>query len=56
MEQRRIERAWFFIFLAAVTVSFLDMAEIGANPARIIGVWAAALEKHTSAGQQLRLM
>jgi anti-sigma regulatory factor (Ser/Thr protein kinase) len=38
----------------AVAVTFLDMAEIGANPARIIGVWAAALEKHTSAGQQLR--
>ena len=38
----------------AVAVSFLDMAEIGANPARIIGVWAAALEKHTAAGQQLR--
>jgi len=35
-------------------VSFLDMAEIGANPARIIGVWAAALEQHTSAGQRLR--
>jgi anti-sigma regulatory factor (Ser/Thr protein kinase) len=38
----------------AATVSFLDMAEIGANPARIIGVWAAALEKHTSAGQRIR--
>jgi anti-sigma regulatory factor (Ser/Thr protein kinase) len=38
----------------AVAVTFLDMAEIGANPARIIGVWAAALEKHTAAGQQLR--
>ena len=38
----------------AAAVSFLDMAEIGANPARIIGVWAAALEKHTSAGQHLR--
>ena len=38
----------------AVAVSFLDMAEIGANPARIIGVWAAALEKHTAAGQRLR--
>ncbi|TFV71872.1 sensor histidine kinase [Blastococcus sp. CT_GayMR19] len=38
----------------AVAVSFLDMAEIGANPARIIGVWAAALEKHTEAGQRLR--
>ena len=38
----------------AVAVSFLDMAEIGANPARIIGVWASALEKHSAAGQQLR--
>ena len=38
----------------AVAVQFLDMAEIGANPARIIGVWASALEKHTAAGQQLR--
>jgi anti-sigma regulatory factor (Ser/Thr protein kinase) len=38
----------------AGAVQFLDMAEIGANPARIIAVWAAALEKHTGAGQQLR--
>jgi anti-sigma regulatory factor (Ser/Thr protein kinase) len=38
----------------AAAVTFLDMAEIGANPARIIGVWTAALEKHVSAGQQLR--
>ena len=38
----------------AVAVQFLDMVEIGATPARIIGVWAAALEKHTSAGQRLR--
>ena len=38
----------------AAAVSFLDMAEIGANPARIIGVWADALEKHTAAGQRLR--
>lgn len=38
----------------AAAVTFLDMAEIGANPARIIGVWAAALEKHTAAGQQMR--
>jgi anti-sigma regulatory factor (Ser/Thr protein kinase) len=38
----------------AAAVTFLDMAEIGANPARIIGVWADALEKHTAAGQQLR--
>ena len=38
----------------AAAVSFLDMAEIGANPARIIAVWAAALEEHTSAGRQMR--
>jgi anti-sigma regulatory factor (Ser/Thr protein kinase) len=38
----------------ASAVSFLDMAEIGANPARIIGVWADALDKHMAAGQQLR--
>ena len=38
----------------AAAVTFLDMVEIGANPARIIGVWASALEKHTAAGQRLR--
>lgn len=38
----------------AAAVEFLDMAEIGGNPARIIGVWAAALEQHTGAGRRLR--
>jgi anti-sigma regulatory factor (Ser/Thr protein kinase) len=38
----------------AGAVQFLDMVEIGANPARIIGVWAAALEQHTAAGRGLR--
>jgi anti-sigma regulatory factor (Ser/Thr protein kinase) len=38
----------------ASAVQFLDMAEIGANPARIIGVWAATLDAHTSAGRRLR--
>jgi anti-sigma regulatory factor (Ser/Thr protein kinase) len=38
----------------ATAVEFLDMAEIGANPARIIGVWATALDRHTSAGRRLR--
>jgi anti-sigma regulatory factor (Ser/Thr protein kinase) len=38
----------------AGAVRFLDMAEIGANPARIIGVWASALEERTAAGQVLR--
>ena len=38
----------------APAVEFLDMAEIGANPARIIGVWASALDRHTTAGRRLR--
>jgi anti-sigma regulatory factor (Ser/Thr protein kinase) len=38
----------------AGAVQFLDMAEIGVNPARIIGVWAAMLNKQTRAGRQLR--
>jgi anti-sigma regulatory factor (Ser/Thr protein kinase) len=35
-------------------VEFHDMAEIGANPARIIGVWAEVLDRHTHAGRRLR--
>jgi anti-sigma regulatory factor (Ser/Thr protein kinase) len=38
----------------ASAVELLDMAEIGANPARIIAVWSAVLEKHTGAGRRLR--
>jgi anti-sigma regulatory factor (Ser/Thr protein kinase) len=38
----------------ADAVSFLDMAEIGGNPARIIGVWADALQERSDAGQRLR--
>jgi anti-sigma regulatory factor (Ser/Thr protein kinase) len=38
----------------ADAVEWLDMAEIGANPARIIGVWAAALDRHTAAGRTVR--
>lgn len=38
----------------ARAVEWLDMAEIGANPARIIGVWAAALERHSAAGRTVR--
>jgi anti-sigma regulatory factor (Ser/Thr protein kinase) len=38
----------------AGAVQFLDMAEIGVNPARIIGVWAATLDKHTRAGRRIR--
>jgi anti-sigma regulatory factor (Ser/Thr protein kinase) len=36
------------------SVEFLDMAEIGANPSRIIAVWAAAVELHIGAGRGLR--
>ena len=38
----------------AAAVRFLDMAEVGANPARIIGIWAAVLQERTEAGQALR--
>ena len=38
----------------STAVEFHDMAEIGANPARIIGVWADVLDRHTSAGRRLR--
>jgi anti-sigma regulatory factor (Ser/Thr protein kinase) len=38
----------------AAEVRFLDMADIGQNPARIIGVWSRVLHEHTDAGRQLR--
>jgi anti-sigma regulatory factor (Ser/Thr protein kinase) len=38
----------------AGAVEWLDMAEIGSNPARIIGVWATALERHAAAGRTVR--
>jgi anti-sigma regulatory factor (Ser/Thr protein kinase) len=38
----------------AADVEFLDMAEVGANPARIIAVWADVLDRHTSEGRLLR--
>ena len=38
----------------ASSVRFLDMADIGQNPARIIGVWADTLQQHTAAGRRLR--
>jgi anti-sigma regulatory factor (Ser/Thr protein kinase) len=38
----------------ASEVEFLDMADIGQNPARIIGVWSRVLQEHTRAGRQLR--
>ena len=38
----------------AEAVEFLDMAEVGLNPARIIGVWSAVVDRHVSAGRGLR--
>jgi anti-sigma regulatory factor (Ser/Thr protein kinase) len=38
----------------AAAVTFLDMAEIGANPGRIISVWAVALDEQVRAGRRLR--
>jgi len=38
----------------ASAVEFLDMIEIGQNPARIIGVWDRVLRENTTAGRRLR--
>ncbi|SFF74238.1 sensor histidine kinase [Blastococcus tunisiensis] len=38
----------------AATVEFLDMAEIGGNPAQIIAVWDRAVREHAAAGRGLR--
>ncbi|MCV2490938.1 sensor histidine kinase [Geodermatophilus sp. YIM 151500] len=38
----------------ARAVTLLDMADIGANPARIIAVWEAAVDEHIGAGRGLR--
>jgi anti-sigma regulatory factor (Ser/Thr protein kinase) len=38
----------------AGAVGFLEMEKIGANPARIIGVWADALAEQVAAGRTLR--
>jgi MEDS: MEthanogen/methylotroph, DcmR Sensory domain len=39
---------------AASMVSFADMAEVGANPGRIIGVWHAYLSAHDQADKTIR--
>ena len=38
----------------AAAVDLLDMAEVGRNPGRIIGVWDRLLGEHTAAGRRLR--
>ena len=38
----------------APSVDFLDMAEVGQNPARIIGAWDQLLREQTAAGRRLR--
>ncbi len=38
----------------AAAVTFLDMADVGRNPAAIIGVWDRVLREHTAAGRRLR--
>jgi anti-sigma regulatory factor (Ser/Thr protein kinase) len=38
----------------AAGVDFLDMAEVGANPSRIIALWATAVEEHVGSGRGLR--
>lgn len=38
----------------AAAVEFLDMADVGGNPGRIIGVWDRVLQEQTAAGRRLR--
>ena len=38
----------------AERVDLLDMADVGANPSRIIAVWAAAVDLHVGSGRGLR--
>ena len=38
----------------APAVEFLDMADVGANPARIIGLWTACLDTAEQSGRRLR--
>jgi anti-sigma regulatory factor (Ser/Thr protein kinase) len=38
----------------ADAVHFLDMSEVGVNPARIIPLWSAAVKEHLGAGRPLR--
>ncbi len=38
----------------AAALVLLDMAEVGRNPGRIIGVWDRLLREHTAAGRRLR--
>jgi anti-sigma regulatory factor (Ser/Thr protein kinase) len=52
--RQRLELLWDALGSDAQDVEFHDMADIGANPARIIGVWASILDRHTSAGRRLR--
>jgi anti-sigma regulatory factor (Ser/Thr protein kinase) len=52
--RRRLELLREVLADDAAAVTFHDMAEIGANPARIIGVWATALAATIAAGRTLR--
>jgi anti-sigma regulatory factor (Ser/Thr protein kinase) len=38
----------------ASAVQFLDMTEVGVNPARIIPLWSAAVDEHVRSGRGLR--
>jgi anti-sigma regulatory factor (Ser/Thr protein kinase) len=50
----RLEQLRHALGADAAAVQWLDMDEIGGNPARIIAVWAAALESAGAAGRVLR--
>jgi anti-sigma regulatory factor (Ser/Thr protein kinase) len=54
LPRERLARLRASLGTDADAVRFLEMEQIGANPGRIIGVWAAALAEATAAGRTLR--
>jgi anti-sigma regulatory factor (Ser/Thr protein kinase) len=50
----RLERLRDSLGDAAGAVRWLDMSRVGANPGRLVGVWATALAETRAAGRQLR--
>jgi anti-sigma regulatory factor (Ser/Thr protein kinase) len=50
----KIDRLRAALGADAGKISFADMAEVGANPARIIPAWRAFVDEHAGSGRRLR--
>lgn len=51
---RKIDRLRAALGTGAAGISFADMADVGANPARIIPAWTDFVDQHTAGGRRLR--